>query len=400
YNIANTFWEKIKPGIYVASNDMLNRYAFFAGGSINIRAERDLFFIFDYKNKLPLLNLIGLKPELSAELYSVSRKADVDVFFGPDTNVITGEVTYDQIIPTTVTYNLFEFDAVARHRFINRFQNLELRFIYSKYVATLNSFIIETDGDPILYPTTDDTYFVGRDFRVAYNFRALAPTRDQDINPVGMEIDFVYDYEWNDYNAEGEYTIEDGLLVPDYGDYNFHRVLLDGKLYFPLWADHTLSTRVVGGSILGPQVPDFFDFYLGGLIGMKAYPFYAVSGNEMAWLNLTYRFPLWREIDGKSGFLYLDKIFLSFHADLGNAWTGDLPGFDSFKKGAGAEIRIALNSYYLFPTALFFNASYGFDTFTRTVDREEVTYGKEWRFYGGILFGFDIVNKDRSLKYK
>ncbi len=83
---------------------MLNRYSIFAGAAINAKWERDLFFIFEYKNKLPLLSLIGLKPELSAELYSVSRKADIDVLFGPDT--VNNEVNYDQIIPTEVTYNL------------------------------------------------------------------------------------------------------------------------------------------------------------------------------------------------------------------------------------------------------------------------------------------------------
>ena len=31
-----------------------------------------------------------------------------------------------------------------------------------------------------------------------------------DINPVGVEVDFVYDYEWNRFNDEGEYEIEDG----------------------------------------------------------------------------------------------------------------------------------------------------------------------------------------------
>jgi hypothetical protein len=29
-----------------------------------------------------------------------------------------------------------------------------------------------------------------------------------------MSVDFVYDYEWNEFNDEGEYVIEDGLLVP------------------------------------------------------------------------------------------------------------------------------------------------------------------------------------------
>ena len=391
YNTANSFIQKIKPGVYVASNDMLNRYSIFAGAAINTRLERDLFLIFEYKNKLPLISLIGLRPELSAEVYSTSRKADVDVLFGPDT--VNGNVTYDQVIPTEVTYNLFEFDLAAKHRIFNRYNNLELRFIFSRYTATLGSFIIETDGEPFLYPTTDDIYFIGRDFRLSYNFAALAPSRDDDINPVGAEVDFIYDYEWNRFNSEGEYEISDGLLVPKYNNYNFHRLLFDGKLYFPLWFnDHTLSARLVGGTILGPQVPDFFDFYLGGLIGFKAYPFYSLSGNEIAWLNLTYRFPLWRDIDYKLSFLYFDKIFLSFHFDYGNAWNGDFPSLSEFKKGAGAEIRLQMNSYYLFPTAFFFNASYGFDKFDKVVDRGVATYGKEWRFYGGILFGFDIVN--------
>ncbi len=49
-----------------------------------------------------------------------------------------------------------------------------------------------------------------------------------------------------------------------------------------------------------------------------------------------------------------------------------------------------MNSYYIFPTDLFFNASYGFDKFTKNFRGEDVTYGKEWRFYGGLLFGFDM----------
>jgi Tol biopolymer transport system component len=384
YNTENSFWQRIKPGVYVASNDMLNRYSIFAGADINAFWERDLFFIFEYKNKLPLLFSLGLKPELSAELYSVSRKSDATIVFDP--------LDLSQNVNTEVTYNLLEFDLAARHRIINRYNNLELRFIFSRYIATLASFVIETPDEAILYPTTDDTYFIGRDFRLSYNFEALKPTRDTDINPVGMKVDFTYDYEWNEFNNENEYMIEDGLLKPKYNDYNFHRLLIDGSLYFPLWSDHTLTVRLAGGSILGPAVPDFFDFYIGGLIGFKAYPFYSLSGNEFTWMDLTYRFPLWRNIDYKLSFLYFDKIFLSFNFDYGNAWTGNFPKPDDFKKGAGAEIRLHMNSYYLFPTAVFFNASYGFDQFDKVVDQGVATYGKEWRFYGGILFGFDIVN--------
>jgi hypothetical protein len=115
-----------------------------------------------------------------------------------------------------------------------------------------------------------------------------------------------------------------------------------------------------------------------------------MSGNEIAWLNLTYRMPLFRNIDSRVGHIYIDKIFFSVFGDLGNAWNGKLPEFDSFKKGAGAEIRIGLNSYYLFPTNVFFSTAYGFDEVERVVRNETIKYGKEWRFYGGILFGFDF----------
>jgi len=397
YNLANNFFQKIKPGLYVTSTDMLNRFSFFAGADINARLERDLFFIFDYRNKLPLLSLIAIYPELAVELYSVSRVADVDIFFGADT--VNGEVKYDLTIPTDVTYNLFEFDFVARHRIINRFQNIELRFIFSRYTATLGSFIIPTPGEPILYPTTDDTYFIGRDFRVKYNWSSITPTRDREINPIGFSFEFIYDYEWNEFNETGEFIIEDGLLKPKFGHFNFHRLELNTRFYFPLWSDHTLTAQFRAGTILGPEVPAFFNFFLGGLIGMKAYPFYAIEGNDLAWIHFAYRFPLARDIDVKFGHLYLDKIFLSINFDVGNAWTGEALKFEGTKKGIGAELRIHMNSYYLFPTDLFFNASYGLDQFQRIVNNQVITYGKEFRFYGGILFGFDIVNIDNNLKF-
>ncbi len=92
----------------------------------------------------------------------------------------------------------------------------------------------------------------------------------------------------------------------------------------------------------------------------------------------------------RAGHLYLDKIFFSVYGDFGNAWTGRFPRLNNFKKGAGAELRIQMNSYYLFPTSIFFNVSYGFDKIQRIVRNEKITYGKELRFYGGVLFGFDF----------
>ncbi len=385
YNTSNGFFEKLKPGLYVASSDMLDRYALFAGASINSRLERDLFLTFEFRNKLPLLFNLGIKPELALELYNISRKANVDVSFGADT--INGNVQYDYITSTDVTYNLFEVDFVAKHKIINRNNNLEFRFIFSRYTASLGSFILP---DNSLYPTTNDTYLIGRNFQLKYTFNSMLPYIDSDINPIGANVELTYNYESNKYNNENEYVVEDGLLKPKFNLFNFHRLELNSKLHIPLFASHTLTAQVRAGTIFGPEVPDFFDFYLGGLLGLKAYPFYAVSGNEIAWFNVTYRFPLFKNIDSRVGHLYIDKIFFSIYGDIGNAWYGDIPNLKTFKKGAGAEIRFQLNSFYLFPTSVFFNAAYGFDKFEREINNKTITYGKEFRFYGGVLFGFDF----------
>jgi outer membrane protein assembly factor BamA len=184
--------------------------------------------------------------------------------------------------------------------------------------------------------------------------------------------------------------VKDGVLLPVYENFNFHRLEVNWTEYFEIFKDHTLTAQFRAGTIFGPPVPDFFDFYLGGLIGMKSYPFYSISGNELGWLNLTYRMPIFKHIDGRLGLWYFDKLYFSVYGDYGNAWTEGSPRIKDFKKGAGAELRLKMISFYIFPTSLFFNASYSFDKVERKNLGSLAVYGKEWRFYGGILFDFNF----------
>jgi outer membrane protein assembly factor BamA len=253
----------------------------------------------------------------------------------------------------------------------------------------IGSFLLPNDLG--LSPAFDDTYLISSNFQLKYNFDLLIPYRDSEINPVGAQLELKYNYELNKFNNTGNYSVDNGILVPDFNHFYFHRLELNVKTHLPLWWGHTLSAQVRLGNIFGTTVPDFFNFYLGGLIGMKAYPFYSISGNKLAWLNLTYRFPLFRDIDARLGHLYVDKIFASVYGDFGNAWNQeDKTQLKDVKKGVGAEIRMEMSSFYLFPTMVFLNTSYGFDTVTINVRGTDITYGKEWRFYGGVLFGFDL----------
>ncbi len=63
---------------------------------------------------------------------------------------------------------------------------------------------------------------------------------------------------------------------------------------------------------------------------------------------------MFRNIDTRMGHLYLDKIFFSFYGDIGNAWYGDIPKLNTFKKGAGAEIRFRL-IHFIFSQQTYFS---------------------------------------------
>lgn len=125
---------------------------------------------------------------------------------------------------------------------------------------------------------------------------------------------------------------------------------------------------------------------------MKGYPFYAIGGNEMAVAGLNYRFPISNSLDIRVFQLYFDKLYASVFVDAGDAWTSDRPALKEWKTDAGAELRLESFSFYSYPTRIFFSAAYGFNQFDRYIRsrNETVTYGKEWRFYFGVLFGFDF----------
>lgn len=382
YNTKNKALDVIKPGVYLFSTDVLDKIDFFAGAALNRKLERDLFFQFNYRGKVPGLFQLGLEPTLGAEVYNVTRKAGNQLTLG----VIN--------VPVDVTYNLLEFDFVVNHPILAQFGNLELRYAHSRYTATIETFLFYPDPMiPMLVPGSDELYLIANTFSLAVNFGAIARSTTSDISPIGRKVQLRIARELNKFNGSGDYTISNGILVPNYKKINFTRVELSWREYLPFFFKrHTVAISAHGGTILEPPVDEFFDFYAGGLVGMKGYPFYSLGGNEMAILGLTYRFPIVRNIDMRFLQLYFDKLYGAFFGDIGNAWTGTLPTLRQFKTDAGAELRLESFSFYSYPTRIFFGAAYGFDQFQRKVSstNQFVTYGKEWRFYLGVLFGFEF----------
>ncbi len=132
-------------------------------------------------------------------------------------------------------------------------------------------------------------------------------------------------------------------------------------------------------------VDSFFNFFAGGLDGMRGYSYYSIEGRKMMVSTLTYRFPVWRSIKRKLLHVTLDRIYGGVFADWGNAFDGALRLGD-FKRDVGAELRVEGFSFYGYPTRLWLSATYGMDRFINASTRQ--VHGREWRYHFGLAFTF------------
>ena len=379
YNARNKSIDIVKPGLYFTSSDILDKLSLFGGAALNRKLERDLFVMFEYRDRLPLLYSLGLEPSLSLELYNITRKTTSTFTLDPSPVLITPEITY----------NLFEVDVGLRQRIVSENTSLRLWYALSRYSADIGSFV--NPNDNTLVSAFRSTYLIGNMFSAEIRHKSILPSVESEINPLGRTMMVRYAYESNKFNSEGEFKAEDGVLVPVYTRVLFHRLEMQWDEHLRSFIDHhTVNLSVRGAGVLGKTVDNFFDFYAGGVLGMKGYPFYALGGNSVATAGISYRFPLVRQINFRFLQFYFTKLYASVFGDVGNAWTGGARSGGMWKKDAGFELRLEAFSFYAYPTRFFFSGAYGFDTFERTFNETRVTYGKEWRFYFGVLFGFEL----------
>jgi Tol biopolymer transport system component len=379
YSKDGKFLDAIKPGLYFFSSEVINRYSIFGGAAINRKGERDLFAQFEYDNGMPVFDkfftrTLQFDPKFSIAGYNVSRSSTGQLVAGADT------------LTVPITYDLLSFDFGMKWKMIN--VNHDFRFLYtfSKYAYKLDAFALPSG---VSVRSSSENYFIASNFSFGYQYNYEFPGKNSDINPIGRKFDIQYDYEMSKLNPEIVVN-DDGTTTTLYENRRLHKLQAELSQSFSLFNTHSLGFKLKGATIFGPQVEDFYNFYASGLPGMKGYPFYAIGGSRMATLNMTYRFPLLTKIDTRISPFYLDKLYFSIYGDYGNAWDEKNVTLSDFKKDVGAELRLQAFSWYVFPTSVFLNAAYGFDQFTKRFQGEDVTYGKEWRVYFGMLFGFDF----------
>jgi Tol biopolymer transport system component len=385
YNPHVSSLDEIKAGLYFSSADVIDKYDIFGGITINKLLERDIFFQFDYNDKIPLLSSLGIYPAFTLSVYNISRQTQGNIGLGADT-----------IYAIPVKYNLVEIDAAFGGPILNPSLYFTFGFTFDNYGVTQSGFQFPVGTGPY-YSSLGYTYFIGRTFYSQLEFDGIAPARNSWINPLGIRSRLRVSAALDKLN-NGEFEAGTSLVIPIYTKYNF--IQADFMNYFAvplLRDDDALAAKLHVGYTFGAEINNFFDFYAGGLIGMRGYPFYAIGGNKLLTMNLTYRYPLFRDINKQILQFYLSDIYLSAFGDAGNCWNGSING-TKFKKDIGGELRMSGFSFYSFPTALFFDAAYGLDKFTTQLRdfQTSVTYGKEWRFYFGLTFSFDIIDFGRQ----
>lgn len=262
--------------------------------------------------------------------------------------------------------------------------------IHAHLLASYNSFnnyILLEDSYGKYYSNYKDfSYTYAKGYSLGSFCTMLAPEKDSRsiISPRGMYARARYDF-LSQYllNSNG-ITIENGLPKENYDIFNDHQ--FTGNLKYGMtspWLDkHDFYFEVNGISMLPNEkltnklfgthdtpkdLPSFYKpaewvhgytYYIldtmktsDGKSDSLIFDTALVSGNAVASVQFSYRFPLWPRplIDKKLWFIYLDKLYGAFNFSSGGGWQrpADLLKFrrEDWLSSVGAELRLEAQSF-------------------------------------------------------
>ncbi len=350
-----------KIGTYVYSSEMLDRLSVLAGGALNREGDFDLFGIFEYRR---------LAPTVFLELYALSRHLDEDI------EVLEN---YPKV-NTRIRFNLLEADLGLRQRLSDQLWAV-LTLRHSRYTSHIGDFFFQNR----LWVSPKNTYYIGTELFFDLDLNQVARTVDAAISPrAGRRVHLQLGYHWNNFFKDFSTDNPYGTLQEVYTPYRYSSAELDWREYVGLpFSGHALGLRFRGGWI-DRRVDSFFNFFAGGLPGLKGYPYYSIEGRKLLHFGLTYRFPLARTLELAFGPIQAQKLYAALFVETGNAFDEGRVPWRDFRADAGVQLRVQAYSFYAYPTQIFFDAAYGFSRFEHLGQ----TYGREVRLYFGIAFDF------------
>jgi hypothetical protein len=341
--------QKLKIGTYFYGSDVLDKINLLGGFAVNGSMDMDIFGIFEYKK---------LYPTLFLETYYQSRHTKY-----PDADYV---------------FNLIEADLGADWRLGDK-HILRTAYVYSRYSARME---FEDQGQIF---KLSYKYHLGNVLQVKWTYQAIPATVVSSIAPArGRVITASIERCWQRFLDGFQVHQDYGTLIETYHHYDYDQFSADWREYFPgLARNHSMALHLRGGFIDQP-VHSFYNFFGGGLDGLKGYPYYSIEGRRFIQLGLAYRFPISRNMRLRLWFLHFDKLFIALYGEAGDAWNDGGLKTTQWKRDVGLQLRLGLVTFYSYPMSLFFDAAYGLDSFTF----KDQSYGGELRTYFGLLFDF------------
>jgi Tol biopolymer transport system component len=403
-DFGENLWRDLKLGFIFSSREVTERISLMGGlmagfGSRPAHSlsdflrpgrlvdlDRDLFLILEHRG----LSFIeaSWSPTVALEFYNMKRNVrnglQVEEF--PCTSCLP------ETNSTDIIYDIWEAGLYLRSK-ISRWSMVEVGGIYSPYRVSSDGFLSRELNRFI--PGSSSEYFKGTTFSASYIAELIEPTRHYDIAPRGIRGDFTYRYQPS--RLIDRYEINDGILSPVYNRTLNHSLELDVRYGFATGIRSSARLQARGFTFLNRLGDSFYHDYIGGLSGINSYPYFAIGGEQSAFVRASWVTPLIGNINLQAGHYTLDKLFTRIFVEAGNAWNSTLGIGDSIKTGMGAELRFAFNSYYMFPLKLFLSGAYGLNRFNVTFSDDfitgtksnRVTYGREFLFYLGLTFDFE-----------
>ena len=357
-------YNTLKLGWYFYSNEIIDRLNIFGGASVNASKDLDLFYIFEFKRFFPTV---------FAEVYYLTRNLQEKNKYS----------VYS--LDNRLRFRLTQFDFGLRFPLFG-LGKLELFSSWQQYRAFIKEKVLDISG---LEAGLAYDYYKGLISGMRLSVNGVKRLIDSNINPSsGFKLDASVLYEKNDF-IEGLNLSDAGTLLPNYSNNNLWRIKQSSSLYLtiPKTKRITINLESITGMITNTEADSFFNFFAGGLNGLRGYPFYSIEGNSMALFSSTLRVPIFREKHIPLGWLIIQNSTLGIIGQIGDAWDKktENPGWN---RSAGIQLRISGFSFYNFPTAIGLEFHRGFDTFERKIENKMVTYGNDQRFYLTVLFGF------------
>lgn len=352
---------KFRLGFVLDSRDFLDRQSVYAAASASFDGEFDIQLGAEFRQ---------LKPTFMFDLLRMRKYWEVN-------DPSSGEIRY--------RYDLWDAYFTCKLEFeqetIRRRKDISIRYNHGEYGININAWQaidIELGWN----------YYKADEVALMYDYRNIKKSLEFNINPQGGRKLHIEGSVVRAKIAEGF----DYSQHPLYIDNNFMRYvfLYEEYLPLPMWS-HALTVFLRTGWIDREEIDDFFYLYMGSRDGLRGYSYYSIGGTKNAMGRLTYRFPIWRNIDYQIPGIYFQSIYAAVFAEAGKAWNENTFDIEDLKTGVGYELRLSGFTFFSYPLAATFMGAYGLDTIEYKdpfVTELSYTEGEEWRYYGSVLFAF------------